>query len=123
MAQVAFEYRAYQAHDENLMALYRDVYSAYLGVPYDEAPGWADNPFWTSHPIYVQNYIIGEAVASQSIAELRRRFDKLIGEPKAGSWLAEWYYAPGGSSSWAEKVRSATGAALGTTDLVGDLGC
>lgn len=121
LAQAIFEYQAYQALDDDLLALYRDVFSENLGVPYDEVPGWADNPFWTSHPVYLQNYIIGEAVASQTMAALRRRFGRLIGKPEVGAWLMEHYYAPGASVPWADKVARATGAPSCTSDLLADL--
>jgi len=123
MAQATFEYRAYQDVDGDLSAVLRDVYADYLGVPCDEAPGWADSAFWTSHPIYVQNYVIAEMVASQTLAALRRRFGRLVNEPRAGAWLVENYYAPGASLPWAEKVLRATGAPLSSADLVVDLGC
>jgi peptidyl-dipeptidase A len=123
VAQATFEYRAYRALDDDLKALFRDVFTQFMGVPYDEAPGWADSPFWTSHPVYLQNYVIGEAAASQSLAALRRRFGRLIGRPEVGAWLAEHYYAPGAGVSWTEKIVRATGASLGTADLAVDLGC
>lgn len=121
MAQATFEYRAYEKLDGDLLALSRNIYAEYLGVPYDQAPGWADNPFWTSHPVYLQNYIIAEVVASQTLAVLRRQFGRLIGEPRVGTWLAENYYAPGASFPWTDKVVRATGASLNSADLAADL--
>jgi peptidyl-dipeptidase A len=126
MAQATFEYRAYQDRayrGGDLMALLQDIYAEHLGVPYDQAPGWADRPFWTSHPIYMQNYVIAETIASQTLAALGCRFDRLIGQPQVGVWLIENYYAPGASSPWADKVARATGAPLGAAPLLADLGC
>ena len=123
IAQATFEYGAYQAPEGDLVALYRDVFSEHMHVPYDQIPGWAHDPFWTSHPVYWQNYVIGEAVASQTLVALRRQFGRLIDEPAVGGWLARHYYAPGAALPWREKVRVATGAPLGTTDLLADLGC
>lgn len=123
IAQATFEYRAYQAPDDDLLALYRDIHSEHLGVPYDEVSAWSDNPFWTSHPVYLQNYVIGEAVASHTLAELRRRFGRLIGRPEVGAWLVEQYYAPGASLPWPQKVSRATGEPLGCDPLLSDLGC
>jgi peptidyl-dipeptidase A len=121
MARTVFEYRAYEALDSDLLALLQDVFTEYLGVPYDEVPGWADSPFWTSHPVYLQNYVVGEAVASQTLAALRRQHGRLIGEPHVGAWLVEHYYAAGASLPWMEKVARATGAPWGAADLVADL--
>jgi peptidyl-dipeptidase A len=121
MAQATFEYRAYGALHGDLSALWRDTYARYLAVPCDPSPGWANSPFWTSHPVYVQNYVIAEAVASQTLAALRRRFGRLIGEPRVGAWLVEHYYGPGAALPWADKVLQATGAPLSSADLVADL--
>lgn len=123
IAQATFEYQAYQAANDDLDALFRDIYSECLGVTYDETPGWADNPFWTSHPVYVQNYVIGEAVASQILAALKRRFGRLIGRPQVGAWLAEHCYTSGALVPWTDKIVRATGAPLGIVDLAADLGC
>jgi hypothetical protein len=123
IAQATFEYQAYQDLDGDLTALYRDIYAEHLGVPYDETPGWAHNPFWTSHPVYVQNYVIGEAVASQILAALKRRFGRLIGKPPVGAWLAEHCYASGALLPWTDRILQATGAPLGSSDLAADLGC
>jgi hypothetical protein len=123
MAQVTFEYRAYQDVDGDLLALSRDIFSEYLALPHDQLPGWADSPFWTSHPIYLQHYVIAEAVASQTLAALRRRFERLIGEPRVGAWLVQHYYAPGASLPWTEKVVRATGAPLSSASLVAEFSC
>jgi peptidyl-dipeptidase A len=121
MAQTVFEYQAYDNPQGDLLGLLREIYALFLGVPHDEAPGWADSPFWTSHPVYTQNYVVAEAIASQTLAALRRQFESLIGEPGIGAWLVENYYRPGASSLWTEKVRRGTGAALNSADLVTDL--
>jgi hypothetical protein len=123
IAQATFEYAAYRAPEADVVALYREIFAEHMGVPYDRIPGWAVDPFWTSHPIYWQNYVIGEAVASQTLSILRRQFGRLVDEPAVGAWLTQHYYGPGAALPWREKVRLATGALLSTTDLLADLGC
>jgi Zn-dependent M32 family carboxypeptidase len=135
IAQTRFEFRAYQAldcldementdeTDDGLLALFRSVHREILGVSYDMAPGWIENPFWTSHPVYLQNYVIGEAAASQTMATMRHKFDRLIGNPNVGAWLKEHYYALGAALPWEEKVKRATGVALGSGELLAELGC
>ncbi len=122
MAQAIFEYRAYQDVDGDLLTLLQDTFAAYLGVPYDQAAGWADSPFWTSHPVYLQNYVIAEVVASQTLAALRTRFGRLISESRVGAWLVKRFYAPDASRSWFERVVRATGAPLSSFELAADLG-
>jgi peptidyl-dipeptidase A len=122
IAQAIFEYRAYQDVDGDLLALLQDTFAEYLGVPHDRAAGWADSPFWTSHPVYQQNYVVAEVVASQTLAALRRRFGRLIGESRVGAWLVERFYAPDALRPWLERVVRATGAPLSSFELAADLG-
>jgi hypothetical protein len=123
IARAAFEYRAYQQVDqgEDLLALFQQVHSEYLGVPFDTASTWVQSPFWTSHPVYWQNYVIGQAIASQTLERLTCEFDRLTDNPGVGAWLVNHYYRFGGALPWMDKVLRATGAPLGTTALIQDL--
>jgi hypothetical protein len=125
IAHAEFESQAYTTlrDGQDLLALFRQIHSDILGVPFDMAPGWAYNPFWTSHPVYWQNYVIGHAIASQSLAALKQTFGSLAGKPEVGDWLMTHYYAPGAAIRWREKVHQATGAPLRGADLVADLTC
>jgi peptidyl-dipeptidase A len=121
MARTLFEYQAYQGTDQELLSLYRDIHSRVLGVPYDSAPGWADGPYWTSHPVYHQNYAIGQAIASQILAAIRREFGRYVDEPKVGAWLVEHFYGPGATVPWTDRLQRATRSTLKADDLISDL--
>lgn len=121
MGQAVFEYRAYDNLDGDLLDLWRETMSAFLLIPYDEAEAWADNPFWTVYPIYLQNYVVAEAIASQTWAAWRESYHQIVGQPALGNWLVERYYAPGASAEWTDKVAHATGRRLTAEALVEDL--
>jgi len=120
MAQATFERMAYESPDGDLNGLWCDVFGQFLGVPCDPAPGWAHSLFWSSHPVYVQNYVIGELVASQTLKELRYQFGSLDGK-EVGAWLTTHYFEPGASVPWRDKVVNATGAALSADALLAEL--
>jgi oligoendopeptidase F len=120
MAQASFERRAYEAVDGDLNELWCDVVDRFLGVPIDENPGRAHSLLWSSHPIYLQNYVIGEVVASQTLTALRDQFGGLDNRD-VGAWLTANYFEPGSSVPWRHKVVHATGATLSTDALVGEL--
>jgi peptidyl-dipeptidase A len=120
MAQATFECRAYEAVDGDLNGLWCDVFDRYLGVPSEELPGWAHSLSWSSHPIYIQNYVIGEVVASQTLSALRDQFGSLESRD-IGAWLTANYFEAGSSVPWRDKVVHATGAPLSTDALLAEL--
>lgn len=131
IAQATFEYAAYtvlarptlhpKSGEPDLAPLYRQTMERYSLISWATFPGWADNPFWTSYPIYLQNYVVAEAVASQTHAELRRLFPALVGQPAVGTWLAEQYWLPAATIEWIDKVEYATGGRLSAQALIADL--
>ncbi len=121
IAQATFEYQACADPDADLLKLQQETYAAYLGVPHTQMSGWVDGPFWTSHPVYWQHYVIAEMVASQTLTALRQEFGRLVGEQRVGEWLRERYYAPGASRPWADRVRRATGAVLSVDALLQEI--
>jgi peptidyl-dipeptidase A len=125
LARARFEFQAYAAPGGDLLGIFQQIHEKHLGVPFDALRGWATDPYWTSHPVYWQNYLVGQAIASQSLNALRHQFGRLLDRPAVGGWLRRYYYGPGATLPWQEKVRQATGSALGVTaflkDLLGDL--
>jgi peptidyl-dipeptidase A len=121
MGQATFELRAYDHLDGDLLGLWLETMAAFTLLPYDEADGWADSPFWTSYPIYLQNYVVAEAIASQTWAAWRQSYNQIVDQPALGAWLVERYYAPGASIEWTQKVERATGRRLSAEALIEDL--
>ncbi|MBI3361275.1 MAG: hypothetical protein HY023_09210 [Chloroflexi bacterium] len=129
MGLATFEYAAYAtlaldpAADLDLIPLYRETMERYTLVSWSEADGvgWADNPFWTSYPIYLQNYVVAEAIASRTHGALRREFRALFANSDVGEWLAEHYWRPAATIEWQDKIARATGGPLSARALIADL--
>jgi peptidyl-dipeptidase A len=77
------------------------------------APDWAAKIHVALAPVYYQNYLLGELVASQLQATLFDRFGGIVGRPAAGAFLRDEFFAAGWSCRWDELVERATGAPLG----------
>ena len=83
-----------------------------------KAPDWAAKIHLTVAPVYYYNYLLGELIASQLGAAIRR--DVLNGsEPRGyvgcgalGGFLRERVFAPGSSMRWQTLLESATGSRL-----------
>jgi peptidyl-dipeptidase A len=75
------------------------------------APDWAAKIHIAAAPVYYQNYLFGELIASQ----LQATFGDLRGE--AGTALATRLFAPGATMRWDRLVEHATGAPLSPAAL------
>jgi peptidyl-dipeptidase A len=85
------------------------------------APDWAAKIHVALAPVYYQNYLLGELVASQLQATLFERFGGIVGRPDAGTFLRREFFAPGWSCRWDELVDRATGAPLGVHAYASEL--
>jgi peptidyl-dipeptidase A len=85
------------------------------------APDWAAKIHLAVAPVYYQNYLYGELVASQLMAAVRRAAGGLDG-PEAGRFLTESFFRTGSLMRWDRLMERATGEPLTPTALVADLG-
>lgn len=84
-------------------------------------PDWAAKLHLALAPVYYQNYLYGELVASQLQAVLRARAGGIVGRPDAGTLLVEHFFAPGLSVRWDRLVADATGEPLTSRHLAAEL--
>jgi peptidyl-dipeptidase A len=85
------------------------------------APDWAAKIHLTVAPVYYQNYLYGELVASQLQATLDSRVGGVVDEPAAGRLLVDEVFRPGASLRWDRLVERATGAPLTAAHLARQL--
>jgi peptidyl-dipeptidase A len=85
------------------------------------APDWAAKIHLAATPVYYQNYLYGELVASQLEATLRREHGGIVDRPAAGRALVERFFRPGASLRWDALVESATGEPLTPAHLAAQL--
>ena len=85
------------------------------------APDWAAKIHLTVAPVYYQNYLYGELVASQLQSTLAARTGGLVDEPGAGRLLVDDLFRPGGSMRWDRLIERATGEPLTAAHLARQL--
>ena len=78
----------------------------------DKRPDWAAKLHLALAPVYYQNYVLGECLASQLAATVAARGWSLWGDERTGRWLVDEVFAPGASLRWDKLVERATGAPL-----------
>jgi peptidyl-dipeptidase A len=85
------------------------------------APDWAAKIHLAVAPVYYQNYLYGEMVASQLAATLESECGGLVDRPEAGRLLSERIFFPGESVRWDRLVQAATGRPLDAGFFARDL--
>jgi peptidyl-dipeptidase A len=73
---------------------------------------WASKIHLTVAPVYYQNYLYGELVASQLAAAIDERAGGLVDSAEAGRFLVDRFFRPGASLRWDRLLEEATGAPL-----------
>ena len=80
--------------------------------PERAAPDWAAKIHTAVAPVYYQNYLLGELLASQIRQTCERETGGLVGNREAGRLLAEKIFHRGASLRWDAIVEEATGGSL-----------
>jgi len=132
LVMCAMERALYRDPDQDLDTLWWDLVEKYQRVrrPHGRrGPDWASKIHFSVAPVYYQNYLLGEIMASQLQRALLREFEgesepwaRYVESPRTGEWLRERLYQSGRRFEWRETVRRATGEPFGVAALVADLG-
>ena len=119
-----FERGLYADPDADHDARWWDLVERYQLVrrpPGRTAPDWAAKIHLAVAPVYYQNYLYGELVASQVEAALRREHGGIVDREAVGRTLVERLFRPGASRRWDSLVESATGEPLTPSHLAAQL--
>ncbi len=117
MAEAMFEYAAYASPEQDLAALYNQIYGDIMQMDMHGAPVWAFNPFFASGPIYIQSYAVAEMFARQVHHDAERRFGTEWGA-QAGTYLRKNYFSIAGRLTLDEVLKQGTGEPLNPKYLV-----
>jgi len=125
-----FERALYQEPERDLRSFWWECVARFQGVRPPQgrhAPDWASKIHLPCSPVYYQNYILGEMVASQLLATMRGSFAPsgdasiLVGSPKVGTFLRERLFALGARYPWEDTLKRVTGSGLEAQAFVADL--
>jgi peptidyl-dipeptidase A len=119
LVMIYFERDLYRDPDQDLDTRWWDWVEAFQFIPRPEtrkAPDWAAKIHLGVAPVYYQNYLLGELMASQILHTLRQTFPDhshpLVNNPEAGAFLKERIFHPGNRNPWPVLVEEATGEKL-----------
>jgi peptidyl-dipeptidase A len=118
---IEFERALYRDPDRDLDDLWWELVQRHQLVTRPEDPparAWAAKIHLALAPIYYQNYLLGELVASQIGAAVTAGTGGLVDEPAAGKWLVDRVFRPGASLRWDHLVAESTGRPLDVRDFV-----
>jgi peptidyl-dipeptidase A len=115
-----FERELYRDPDQDLNSLWWDLVEKYqfINRPPDRfRPDWAAKTHLVSNPVYYQNYMLGELIASQFYHYLaeevcREKNPSIYGNRKVGDYFRDIVFKPGNQMPWDCYVESITGEPL-----------
>ena len=84
-------------------------------------PDWAAKIHLAVAPVYYQNYLLGDLLASQLLATTEREFGGFLGAPEAGEFLVEKIFRRGNLLRWDSLIEEATGRQLEAKDMGAEL--
>jgi peptidyl-dipeptidase A len=122
----------YRDPGQDLDALWWDLVERFQSVRRPEgrqAPDWASKVHFSTAPVYYHNYMLGEMMASQLHAHLRKVVlgggpdvdARYVSSPAVGEFLVERLFRAGRVHDWRETLRRATGGALSAAAFVEEL--
>jgi len=114
-----FELTAYGNLGMNLDSLYAATYRRFVCVDLPAGHYFGYRDMFGTGPFYFQSYLYANMIATQLRDAMRAQFgvSDLSREKRVAGWLTAYFFAPGGSVAWPEKIRRATGKPLGTESL------
>lgn len=124
LVMIHFERALYADPDQDLNTLWWDLVERFQYVPRPagrNAPDWAAKIHIALFPVYYQNYLLGQLMASQLHQYIVRHFGRLVDQPEAGQYLRRAIFEPGTSLDWETLVERATGERLTADYFVQEL--
>ena len=121
---VRFERKLYRSTGENLNRLWWEYVERLQKItppPHHDREDWASKNHLATSPVYYQNYILGELMASQLLRYIHREIvksDGYVGNSEVGSYLVEKIFRPGARHDWNTMLRRATGEDLNPRHFV-----
>lgn len=114
---VRFERELYRDPSQALNHLWWDLVERTQKVtppPNRDRPDWASKIHLTSSPVYYQNYVLGELMASQLFSYIQREIvdDGPFEGQEVGNYLVEEVFKPGSRWNWNTMIERATGEPL-----------
>jgi peptidyl-dipeptidase A len=119
-----FERELYRNPEADLDALWWELVERFQLIPPPpdrSAPDWAAKVHVATAPVYYQNYLLGELLASQIRATCERECGGFVGRPEVGELLVKRLFHPGALLRWDSLIEESTGRELRADEFAADL--
>ena len=121
---VRFERELYRNAGQNLNRLWWDYVERIQKVtppPNRDQADWASKNHLATSPVYYQNYVLGELMASQLLQYIHRnvvKCESFAGNASVGSYLVEKVFKSGSRYDWNTMLKKATGEDLNPAHFI-----
>lgn len=115
---VRFERELYRNAGKDLNRLWWEYVERFQKVtppPDRDQADWASKNHLATAPVYYQNYVLGELMASQLLRCVHRdvvKTESYAGNPEVGKYLVDRVFKPGARYEWNSMLNRATGEDL-----------
>jgi peptidyl-dipeptidase A len=121
---IRFERELYRNSRTNLNRLWWEYVQRFQKVtppPNRNLPDWASKIHLASSPVYYQNYVLGELMASQLLRYMHLnvvKSESYVGNSGVGEYLVQKVFKPGARFDWNSMLSKATGEQLNPEHFV-----
>jgi peptidyl-dipeptidase A len=121
---VRFERKLYRSNGEDLNRLWWEYVERFQKItppPNRNQADWASKNHLATSPVYYQNYVLGELMASQLLQYIHRevvKSESYVGNPEVGLYLVEKIFRPGSRYDWNTMLKRATAEELNPQHFV-----
>ena len=123
LMRLMFEFEAYRNPNQNLNELYWDLFERYLMLPrHDDIYPWASIIHYTTHPVYLHNYLYADMIAAQNKSFLEENYGSPIDNENTRSFLSQNYFRFGAKYDWRELLKRGTDSKLKPEHFITQLG-
>ena len=123
LLRLQFEFEAYQNPQRDLNEIYWDLFEKYLMLPrHDDIYPWASIIHYTTHPVYLHNYLYADMIAAQNINFLDKNYEGAVGKRTTKSFLVQNYFRFGAKYDWRELLKRGTDSELKNEYFITSLG-
>ena len=115
---IRFERELYRHPESDLNRLWWEYVERVQKIsppPKRHQADWASKTHLATAPVYYQNYVLGELMASQLLRHIHQnvvKSESYVGNPEVGAYLVEKVFRPGARYDWNTMLMKATGEQL-----------
>jgi len=122
LANSYFELELYRTNAENPDKLFWDIMERILFCGrQDGCEAWASNYHIIEYPVYLQNYILADLIAAQTMLHMKALNGSIVDNPATARYLVDRYFKYGALYDWFDLVELATGEKLNTRYYLEDI--